>query len=217
MKICKYKNEGNDRLLLFFNGWSASPRLFTRIEPETDMDYWVAYDYRGGFELDESIFFYKEVTVIAWSLGVFVATFSLIGHRLPIVRAIAVNGTLFPVDNRWGIPCNVFWGTLKNLNAEAMRRFNRRMCGNQLVLQHYSQLPAYPLDEIREELKSLSTVVTTDCSCSPFWTEAIISTEDCIFPPQNMRTYWEGRCAIREIKAPHYPFYLWERWSELWK
>ena len=69
MKICKYKDKGKEKLLLFFNGWGASPELFARLEPDADMDYWVAYDYRMGFGMEEDLSAYKEVTVVAWSLG----------------------------------------------------------------------------------------------------------------------------------------------------
>ena len=217
MKICKYKDEGKEKLLLFFNGWSASPELFARLEPDTDMDYWVAYDYRGGFGLDEGIRAYKEVTVVAWSLGVFAAARSLAGLRLPIVRAVAINGTLFPMHDMLGIPKKIFLGTLENLNEEGMKRFNRRMCGSREVLRMYEQVPSRPLDEVRDELQELAYMATTGCTCPPLWTEALISRDDRIFPPANMRRYWQGECPVREIEAPHYPFYLWKRWCEVWE
>ena len=130
MKILKYKDEGNDKLLLFFNGWGASPELFARLEPDADRDYWVVYDYRGGFGMEEEVSAYKEVTVVAWSLGVFVATLALAERGLPIVRAVAINGTLFPMHDTLGIPQKIFLGTLENLNEEGIKRFNRRMCGS---------------------------------------------------------------------------------------
>lgn len=217
MKILKYKDEGNDKLLLFFNGWGASPELFARLEPDADMDYWVAYDYRGGFRMDEELSAYKEVTVVAWSLGVFVATLALAERGLPIVRAVAINGTLFPMHDALGIPPKIFLGTLGNLSEEGRKRFNRRMCGSREVLRMYEQVPSRPLDEVRDELQSLAYMATTDCTCPPLWTEAIISRDDRIFPPVNMRMYWQGKCPIREMEAPHYPFYLWNRWSEVWE
>lgn len=217
MKICKYKDKRKDKLLLFFNGWGVSPEVFARLEPEVDMDYWVMYDYRGGFGLHEDFSAYKEVTVVAWSLGVFAAVFALAGLKLPIVRAMAVNGTLFPVHDMLGIPSAIFRGTLENLNEEGMRRFNRRMCGSREVLQEYEQFPSRPLDEVRDELKVFAYMATKGCACPLLWTETIISRDDRIFPPANMRTYWQGKCPIQEIEAPHYPFYLWNRWCEVWE
>ena len=217
MKICKYKDKGKEKLLLFFNGWGASPELFARLEPDADRDYWAAYDYRGGFRMDEELSAYKEVTVVAWSLGVFVATLALAGLRLPIVRAVAINGTLFPMHDTLGIPPKIFLGTLENLSEEGRKRFNRRMCGSREVLEAYNRVPSRPLDEVRDELQSLAYMATTDCTCPPLWTEAIISRDDRIFPPVNMRMYWQGKCPIREMEAPHYPFYLWNRWSEVWE
>ena len=217
MKILKYKDAGNDKLLLFFNGWGASPELFARLEPDADRDYWVAYDYRGGFRMDEELSAYKEVTVVAWSLGVFVATLALAERGLPIVRAVAINGTLFPMHDTLGIPPKIFLGTLENLSEEGMKRFNRRMCGSREVLEAYNRAPLRPLDEVRDELQSLADMATTDCTCPPLWTEVLISRDDRIFPPANMRMCWQGKCPIREMEAPHYPFYLWNRWSEVWE
>lgn len=49
------------------------------------------------------------------------------------------------------------------------------------------------------------------------WSQAILSRHDRIFPPENLHRYWSGRCPILEPEAPHYPFYLWTQWNELWK
>ena len=49
------------------------------------------------------------------------------------------------------------------------------------------------------------------------WTQALISSKDRIFPTENLRAFWQGRCPITEIEAPHYPFYLWKQWDEIWK
>ena len=94
--------------------------------------------------MDEELSAYKEVTVVAWSLGVFVATLALAGLRLPIVRAVAINGTLFPMHDTLGIPPKIFLGTLENLSEEGRKRFNRRMCGSREVLRMYEQVPSRP-------------------------------------------------------------------------
>ena len=58
---------------------------------------------------------------------------------------------------------------------------------------------------------------SADPRISAFWDQAILSTEDKIFPATNLRNYWQGRCPIQEIKAPHLPFYHYQSWNELWK
>ena len=78
-------------------------------------------------------------------------------------------------------------------------------------------------EEIKEELESLYNQIlpekleSADPRISTFWDQAILSTEDKIFPATNLRNYWQGRCPIQEIKAPHLPFYHYQSWNELWK
>lgn len=104
-----------------------------------------------------------------------------------------------------------------------MRRFNRRMCGDKETFNCYSELSPRPLEEIKEELESLYNQIlpekleSADPRISAFWDQAILSTEDKIFPATNLRNYWQGRCPIQEIKAPHLPFYHYQSWNELWK
>ncbi|MDL2208826.1 DUF452 family protein, partial [Parabacteroides sp. OttesenSCG-928-O15] len=39
-------NQATHSLLLFFSGWSASPRLFDHLQAAADQDVWIVYDYR---------------------------------------------------------------------------------------------------------------------------------------------------------------------------
>lgn len=232
MKIVKLLNNHAQRLLLFFAGWSASPELFKHLDAEEGTDVWICYDYRD-LTFKENLAGYKEVYVVAWSLGIWVATNiwkKLIGSmptdensKSPYpVLSIAINGTPYPIHDTFGIPESIFRGTLDNITDEGMRRFNLRMCGTRQRLAEYEETPARPLDEVREELQSLShmiqeTGINKENPATGFWTKAIISDKDRIFPSENLRNYWKGRCPITEIAAPHYPFYLWKNWNELWK
>ncbi len=44
---------------------------------------------------------------------------------------------------------------------------------------------------------------------------ALISTRDRIMPAANQQRYWDGRAHCNMIDAPHYPFFLWNRWTDL--
>lgn len=219
MKIDKQVNKRQDRLLLFFSGWSASPELFRPLEVEPGMDVWVCYDYRD-LRFDEELSAYSEIRLAAWSLGVWVASTLFRGKATTFTEAIAINGTDYPVHDRFGIPTAVFEGTLENVTEEGMRRFNRRMCGSREVLQIYEQMPSRPIDEVREELQQLYVCIKEEAAhpaADNFWSRAIIASDDRIFPAGNLRDYWQGRCPVTELEAPHYPFYLWKQWNEIWK
>ena len=222
MNIYKQTKAGNSKLLLVFSGWATSPEVFRHLETEPDTDLWICYDYRG-MEFDgEALSGYREIRLVAWSLGVWVATRLWAGHR-SFTTATALNGTPFPMHDTLGIPTAIFEGTLHHISEEGMRRFNRRMCGDKETFNRYSELSPRPLEEIKEELESLYNQIppekleSADPRISAFWDQAILSTEDKIFPATNLRNYWQGRCPIQEIKAPHLPFYHYQSWNELWK
>lgn len=212
MKIKKIVNNRNPKLLLCFAGWSASPETFAHLEAEDDQDVWVCYDYRD-LSFGEDPGRYRQIDLMAWSLGVWVAAKTVAG--IPLHSATAVNGTELPVDDTFGIPSDIFLGTLRNVTDDGMSRFNRRMCGSRELLEMYRQLPARPVNKLQEELQSLYAGITQSRSPEMHWTKAIISTRDKIFPVNNQRSYWQGRCPAGETDAPHYPFYLWKRWKEI--
>lgn len=216
MRIDKQINKHNSRLLLFFAGWSASPELFRNLTTEEDMDVWICYDYRD-LAFDANLTGYKEIYLIAWSLGVWVAATVFENNRtLPRpTTAIAINGTCCPIDDTRGIPEAIFRGTLAHVTEEGMHRFNRRMCGNREILRQYEQTLPRPLHEMQEELQHLYQKYQEVESNG--WTHAILASADRIFPAENLRNYWLGRCPVTEIEAPHYPFYHWKKWNEIWK
>jgi uncharacterized protein HI_1552 len=216
MDIYKQTNNKKEKLLLIFSGWSASPLLFKGIEADEDTDIWIGYNYQN-LAFTDDLSGYREIRIIAWSLGVWAASIILDKQQasLPINGAIAINGTPYPVHDTYGIPETIFRGTLENITPAGMYRFNRRMCGSKDILQQYETIPPRPIEEIKEELHVIyQTYRPMETS---LWTSAILSANDLIFPIQNLRNYWCGRCPVTEIEAPHYPFYRWKQWNELWK
>ena len=150
MYIDKIINKLSPSLILCLAGWSTSPELFRHLEVPEQTDLWIAYDYRT-LAFEETFASYKEVHLVAWSLGVWVATRLWAGHR-SFTTATALNGTPFPMHDTLGIPTAIFEGTLHHISEEGMRRFNRRMCGDKETFNRYSELSPRPLEEIKEEL-----------------------------------------------------------------
>lgn len=220
MTIHKQLQSSSKRLLLFFAGWSATPGLFTRLEADEATDIMICYDYRDT-AFDEDLSKYQEIHLIAWSMGVRMAELA-VGTKYRFATATAVNGTPCPIDDTCGIPEDIFRGTLDNLTGDNLRRFNRRMCGSRETLAEYETFPARPLDEVRDELQHIYHLCRRQSPAAPLndtasihWTRAIIGSDDRIIPAANQHNYWNGRCPTTEIKAPHYPFYLWKQWNEL--
>ena len=60
-------------LLLFFAGWGMDETPFLTIHP-TDKDWMICYDYRSlAFDTD-LLETYSQITLIAWSMGVWAAS-----------------------------------------------------------------------------------------------------------------------------------------------
>ncbi|MCL3851277.1 DUF452 family protein [Parabacteroides leei] len=213
MKIIKQTDNHAARLLLFFSGWSASPELFTRLEAREETDIMICYDYRE-MAFEEDLTRYDEIHLVAWSMGVRMAELAL-GSKYTFATATAINGTPCPIDDAYGIPVDIFRGTLDNLTAEGLHRFNRRMCGTREIHTHYQTVAARPLDEVRDELQAIYDRCSSSAGNPIPWTRALVGSDDRIFPVANQLAYWSGRCNVTQISSPHYPFHLWKQWNEL--
>ena len=198
--------EGHSRLVLFFSGWGGEECLFFRYRP-ADADFLLCYDYRSldfDFRLLEG---YREIRLVAWSMGVWSAGIVLQDACLPFSAKIALNGTLRPVDDAYGIPKAVFHGTLERFDAIVLAKFRRRMCGDAGNVKRFlSCRPSRPPCELLEELSALGREVEARPDPSFVWTHAWVGAKDKIFPPANQRAFWAGQAgtACRTFGEAHY-------------
>ena len=208
------QSEGASGLLLFFSGWGAEPCMFR--EGATDesaaYDILMLWDYRD-MSFDARILSgYKEVRVLAWSMGVWAAGQVLSRPGLNGCAngmRLAVNGTPFPIHDRMGIPEAVFDGTLDSLSERSLGKFRRRMCGSTQALE---QLLSCGLtrstEELREELSAIREAVRHGAdhdadTSSPF--HAVIGSGDLIFPAANQTEAWKGLdVPVSLLDIPHY-------------
>lgn len=143
---------------------------------------------------------YGTVRLIAWSMGVWVASRVLAGADVRWEKRIAVNGTLTPVDDLTGIPVAVFNGTLDNMSGPVLSKFNRRMCGKDLAC-YMSRGPDRSAEELKEELSALKEAVgASGVALSFMWDVAVVGTKDLIFPAENQLRAWDV-CAVEAVKV----------------
>ena len=211
MNIDFLRRSGSPTLELFFAGWGMDSRPFAWAadSPHTaDCDFAVCYDYTD-IQLDKvnqanaKIHGYSEVRVRAWSLGVYAASLVLPDMGCAISTAVAINGTLWPVDDELGIPHAVYDATAANLTAESLERFNRRMCGAHRPVFE-ARRPLRTVDSLRAELLNIRECAA-DRAKPQFmgWTQAVLSSRDKIFPIANMRRAWPATPQL-ELDEPHY-------------
>ncbi|MGM9760705.1 MAG: DUF452 family protein [Parabacteroides sp.] len=219
MRILKLQEGEGHTLHLILNGWSASPELFRSLPLPVGADCWVVYDYRS-LTFPERLEPFQEIHLMAWSLGVWVAT-TLWSSASPFTSTTAINGTPFPIHATWGIPPEIFEGTLHHLDEEGLKRFDRRMCGDRATLQRYQLLPSLPQEVKATELQALhrailATPVDSEAA-TRFWNRSIISRADRIFPTAAQQAYWQERVPMEILEGPHLPFYQPKITTLLWK
>ena len=212
---CKWlQKDNNDKLIVFFNGWGMDENALIHLDCE-DYDVVVFYDYNDlnvNIDLDG----YREKYIIAWSMGVAVA-----GLDNPNIRKIvknygsatAIAGTPLIIDDKFGIPRKIYNMTFKNFNKETSVKFFERM---------FSQMPEdvfIPKRSFESQKSELEKMVLYSCKSELKYTRVIIPDKDFIVPTRNQKRYWEKEWEndtdIEIVNSGHYPFLLYNKFSEL--
>ncbi len=195
--------EGNRDLIIYMLGWAATPNAVLHI-PTPGYDVLACYDHRSLAPLRAAdVAAYRRIYLFAWSFGVWVGEQCC--RELPLHRAVALNGTPFPVDARYGLRLRVLMRTMRQIAKLGGNPFAEE--GGEGV--RYSPSGPYAelsIEEKIDELNLLAERSGADSAAHLHWDAAYIGTKDEIFPPGNMRAYWEPLGIAREFDSYHYPF-----------
>lgn len=213
MKLFKKQKEGNNSIILFFNGWGMDHRCLSHLIPE-DKDIIIFYDYRGDIELPSlDLSAYDSVYVVAWSMGVWVAN-QLVNHlEVKPDKMIAFCGSPYPVNDSYGIPVKVFDLTVKGLEKAGTEKFFKRML---VGLDNTAFIkPERHVEEQIDELKNLKIKSLESEIRTVNWDKVIIAEKDMIFPLAALKEYW-GKCLrVELLNSPHYPFDTYNNWEKI--
>lgn len=199
----KYKwlnQKNNKKVIIFFNGWGMDESVVNHLGFE-DYDVVMFYDYNTlNTEFEFSIFdSYDERYLIAWSMGVMTATLFDVKYNLKT----AVNGTLKPIDNMYGIPVRIYDLTLKGFSPKGAEKF--------ILNMGMEKVPVIKRDfeNQKSELAALKTY-----SANPIfkYDRVFISRNDKIIPAKNQSAYWNIE---PNLECGHCPFYIFKNWSDL--
>jgi len=207
----KKQEKASSELLLFFAGWGMDERPFLEYLPAGN-DCMICYNYRS-LSFDDSLLApYRNIRVVAWSMGVWAASRMLAGRNLPVSESIAINGTPQSIDDEKGIPAAIFQGTLEGLNEHTLHKFRRRMCGSKEEMAHFmKQVPLRTVEDLHEELAQIGKQYVTQTDTDEGyieWNKVYIGLQDNIFPPPNQQRAWEGK-KFTTVHCAHYPAALW--------
>ena len=213
MKKIWIKRENTQELLLFFNGWGMDEKPCRQLAFDEGLDILMIYDYTVP-ESIEDLADYRAVHLVAWSLGVFAAAKVLAGIEL--ASALAINGTLKPINEDEGIAPAIFQGTIDSWSEAARMKFNRRMCGIKYNREFNANLPERSIDSQKAELIALKEQILNSPVPENIFREAIISLDDKIFTRHAQEKHWtDARIPIKIIDEPHYFFPALKSWKEL--
>lgn len=209
--------QNNNKLIIFFAGWSFDFKPFEFLKCD-DYDVLTVYDY-GDFALpDKSLWRdYCEVFLIAWSMGVY-AAYRLRDILPDFDKKIAVNGTVFPVDNEFGIPEKPFLLTLKHAEKGLEGKFYQNIFNKSDEYARYLKNPVERTIQNRvTELENLYDMIKVDeKSYEKYYDIAYISKNDKIIPPENQIKFWtKYETDFAELDSGHFPYYNFNSWKEL--
>ena len=196
----------NSKLLVIALGWGASPEVLgNQIMPD-GYDILCLYDYKNLHHETLWTNEYNNISLIAWSFGVWAA--EQLFPNIQFTQAVAITGTPFPINREFGIDPRIFSITLQSIQAEAIVEFVVRMCGKQLRTYNKYHSRRTTAD-IQEELEILNENGRVNYSPKIEWTEFIAAEKDKIFPATSVENYAKSKGVKSRVieGAPHYVFY----------
>lgn len=201
----KYKwlnKKENDNVIVFFNGWGMDECVVKHLDFGKH-DVIMFYDYNNlETEFDFSLLkSYRIRNLIAWSMGIMTATL----FDLKYDNTVAVNGTLKPIDNKFGIPERIYELTIRGFNEQGAEKFIKNMFDKEY------QLPPNSRD-YENQKSELSALKTYSANTNFKYSKVFISNSDKIIPTKNQTAYWNME---PNLQSGHCPFLQLKKWEEL--
>jgi pimeloyl-[acyl-carrier protein] methyl ester esterase len=217
MKTYIRRREKNSELVVVYGGWGTDENVFVPLCTD-EFDFILFYNYSA----DEALVLpemktYSRITIIGWSLGVWAAEYLAPKTGIKPDITIAVNGTPVPADDKYGIPLNIFEGTLNNITEENMEKFYLRMFGDKKTYRLNSdRIPSRGIKSLNDELRWLYNRIMEQKEPGFRWDYAITSEYDRVFPSKNLKGYWRKEENTKHIILPysHYLFHKWDSFSD---
>lgn len=215
-----FKDNSSEELILLFCGWGMDEKPFSPLNSSADVLFF--YDYadleeikslnKSGIALPKK---YKKISLVAFSYGVFVA--ALLSDLLPKMDlTVAVNGTLSPVDNKFGIPEKIFKLTLENMTELTALKFREKLFSSKEHLSLFNKnLPNRDMISSKTELADLKRYFSDNKGIDFKYDKVFISEHDRIMPSNNQKNFWTQGENVHTIDAGHFLFYAFEDFDEI--
>jgi len=202
------KDNNSGKLLIFFTGWGCDESEFGHIK--SDSDVLILYDYLNlDFNFDFSK--YKEVNLIAFSAGTFVA--SLFDFDFEINKNIAISGNPYLFDEKLGLSEKI-QNVLRNITEENAEEFAK----NYLVKTEEEFRNFHPsnrtLESCRAEFDTLKRLYDDNKNkIRDIYNYALFGSDDIIFNLSSQREFYGSRLRIVE-NSRHNMFFRIENYNQ---
>ena len=195
MRVHFFNGAPHTPFRLFMSGFGVLPRAFSPTQPLA-----MVYDYRDFSNLSEILTLAKDAkSLIAWSMGVAIASRIFTAPLACLDRAVAINGTIAGIDSKLGIHPRLFRRTIAGFDREVFARgcFGQEYAEGEEGARLDEILS--PAQNLTEELQSLQDFCSrTPLDYVPKWREAFVSEADGIFSPLAQNLAWEAYAKAHE-------------------
>ena len=207
----------SDKLIFFCNGWGMDERPLAGLESH-DWNVLMLYDYADlvpDRDLEELLDSYEEIALVSWSMGVWAGQKVFFSHRQQLQVCLAVNGTLCPIDDQFGIPKETVRGTLETFDEKQRLKFYHRMCRDREVYRRFLQ--GQPGRSVANQKKELAALLET-AGCDPeeesLYQTALVADHDFIMPTSHQLNFWPEKM-VKRLDGSHFLFYSYQSWDEI--
>lgn len=207
------KNNNSQNLIIFFAGWGCDENQFTNLQDKDDI--LILYDYKN-LDLNFDFSTYKNINLIAYSAGVFIA--SIMSLKLPLnSKKIALNGNPYLFDETYGISYKTV-EIFKNINLENYLDFRRKyMVTTQDEFLKYNALEVHrTIEDCLTELECLTKLYQEkkDEINLNFFDIAIMAKEDDFFKIDAQKIFYKNKLHIIP-NAKHHIFFKFKSFKEI--
>ena len=207
-----FQNNNSNELIVFFAGWGCDENQFVNLHDKKDV--LILYDYQD-LELNFDFSKYKNVYVIAYSAGVFVA--SVCADKIQNVRKkVAVCGNPYLFDETLGIS-EATVKAFKEITLDNYLDFRKKyMVVTDEEYKKYNQLQSLrTIESCENELVALQTMYEQLRSqINPVFDSAIAAENDLIFNILEQKKFYREKLKIVE-NAKHHIFFRYNSFEDL--
>ena len=212
------ENNNSGNLILFFCGWGMDEAPFSVMKNDSDILY--VYDYTSPDFPEFDFSKYKSVKLLSFSYGVYAGAIAKLPENLELDERVAINGTLMPVDDKYGVPVRQFELTEK-MDSESVVKFRQRLFGGEKAGEHFEifehHLPKRSAKSCTDELLGMKQYVPQIPVPQKTFDKIYVAKHDRCVPTRNQLNFWQkaGVNNIIELETGHFPFYNCEKLENL--